>query len=69
MGGKMNISNEKVFFRSINFKLLSQMKGNSINDCDFFKVYNFCYGTVIVIARPGRQENLATPLGMSSGLF
>ena len=33
----MNILSEKIYFlHSTNFKLLIQMKANSLNNCDFF---------------------------------
>jgi hypothetical protein len=36
---KMNILHEKIdFLCKIKFKLLSQIKGNLINYCDFFKL-------------------------------
>ena len=36
--GKVNIFKKKsVFMRSIHLKLLCQIKGNSINNCDFIK--------------------------------
>lgn len=41
-GNKMNIINKKIYFlSSANFKSLSQIKGNSVTDCDL-KVRNFC---------------------------
>jgi hypothetical protein len=43
--GQKNISNEIFnFLCSTTFELLSQTKRNSANDCDFFKVHNFCCG-------------------------
>jgi collagenase-like PrtC family protease len=37
-GGKINTLNEEFdILGSTNFKLLSQTKGNSVNNCDFFK--------------------------------
>jgi hypothetical protein len=47
-GGKrdktMNILNN-IILRSTNFKLLSQNEGkNQLNDCDLFKIRNFCNG-------------------------
>ena len=37
LGDKMDILNEKFdFLHSTNFKLLSEIEGNSINNCDFF---------------------------------
>jgi hypothetical protein len=40
-GGKVNILDEKLdFLHSAHFKLLCQINGNSINDCDL--VHNFC---------------------------
>jgi hypothetical protein len=30
------------FLNPTNFKLLTQMQGNLNNNCDFFKVHNFC---------------------------
>jgi hypothetical protein len=38
MSGKMHILKEKFdFLRSTNCELLTQMKGNLINNCDIFK--------------------------------
>jgi hypothetical protein len=51
------------------FKLLGQIKRNSINDCDFFKVRNFRYGHQLWLFVPD-SKNLATPLtGQYSWLF
>jgi len=37
MGGKINTLNEEFDnLGATNFKLLSQTKGNSVNNCDFF---------------------------------
>lgn len=39
------------------FKLVSEIRETSINDCDFPKfIYNYCQGAAIVITRPGRQN-------------
>jgi hypothetical protein len=38
------------------------MKGNSINDCDFFYSSSFLSGAAAVIARPASQKTPATPL-------
>jgi len=46
---------------STNFKLLNQVKKNSIKFCDFFKVHNLVEA-VIVITCPGDQKHLAMPL-------
>jgi hypothetical protein len=61
MGGKINILNEKRkknFLCSTNFKLLSQMKGNSINKCDFLKSIH-SVEAAIVSTCPGRQKSTA----------
>ena len=43
VGGKMNILDEKKnSFLHSKFKLLRQIKGNLINNCDIFKVCNLC---------------------------
>lgn len=50
----MNTLNEEFnFLRSTNFKLLSQTKGNSINNCYFFK---------FTISVQGSQKHLAVSL-------
>jgi len=44
-GSKINILNKHPdFLLSTTFKLSSQVPGNSINNSDFFLVYNFCCG-------------------------
>jgi radical SAM protein with 4Fe4S-binding SPASM domain len=42
---KMKVKKETIeFLRQKKFKLLSQIEGNSVNDCDVCKVRNFCQG-------------------------
>ena len=38
------------------------MKGNSINNCDFFKAWNFCWGDGHCHYLPRPSKNLAMPL-------
>jgi len=39
----MNILSKKIGFQnSADCKLLNQIFGNPINNCDFLKVHNFC---------------------------
>jgi len=46
MGGKINTLNEEFdILCSTNFKLLSQTKGNSVNNCDFFKFTIYVRGS------------------------
>lgn len=47
----MNILNKKIFhfLHSTNFKVLKQMKGNSINNCDYFRVCCFCLGWPLLL--------------------
>lgn len=46
-----------MYFMSLKgFKLLSKIKANSINDCDFFLFYNFCRGAASVIIAPGARN-------------
>jgi hypothetical protein len=52
-----NISNEKFgHLQSTRFKMFSQMRRNSINDGDFLKVHDLCWGggAAIVITHPRR---------------
>jgi hypothetical protein len=52
----MNIFNENIDFqRSTNCKLLSQIKENSTNICDFFLSSKFPLRPNILITRPGRH--------------
>jgi hypothetical protein len=58
-GRKMNISYKNFdFLRSTNFKLLSPIQRNSKNNCQFFRVYNFCTCDRSLRA----PKNVATPL-------
>jgi hypothetical protein len=38
------------------FKLLSQIGGKSMNNCDFYKERPFCQGVAIVITRSEGQK-------------
>jgi hypothetical protein len=58
MYNKANILNEKSdFLCSKMFKLLNQIKGNSINKCDFFKFIIHLGGVAILIPQPGCQKS------------
>ena len=42
LGSTVSILNKETDFQNFtNLKLLSRIQGNSINNCDFFKVHNF----------------------------
>ena len=43
-GGKVNSLNQKISLHSTDFKLLRQIKVNTINNYNFFKVCNICWG-------------------------
>jgi hypothetical protein len=52
---KVNTLNKNmIFFTQQFFKTLKKITGNSISNCDFFKVYNFCFGRGENITRLGR---------------
>ena len=61
-GGKMIGGWQFDVSRSRNFKLQRQMKGNWINNCDFFYSSSFLWRVAVVLARSGSQKPLATPL-------
>jgi hypothetical protein len=64
LGIKTNTLNAKFdFVHSKDFKLDSQIQGNSINTC-VFKV-TISVGAPIVIAGPGHQKNVAMPLQLA----
>lgn len=54
-GRRMNILCKKKIFLAMNFKLLNQIKGNSINDCDFFN-FMISVREAIVITCARRQK-------------
>jgi len=49
VGGKMNIIYTRIdCLCSTNFKLLNQVKEDSIKFCDFFKVHNLVEATIVI---------------------
>jgi len=46
------------FLRSTIFKLQSQIKGNSVNYCDIFKIDIFCFGWSSMITLPKAPKTL-----------
>lgn len=52
------------FLRSTNFILLRQVNGNSITNCDFFKVHNLRQWWPLWLLAPG-VKNLAKPLSLT----
>jgi hypothetical protein len=64
----MNILNgKKNFLQCINFKGLDQIRGNSVNNFDYFIVHNFQMDGPSFFL-PGEPENLAIPLLLSRSL-
>jgi hypothetical protein len=41
-GGMKIYIKQEAFLPSTDINLQGKIKGNSINDCNFFKVHNFC---------------------------
>jgi hypothetical protein len=53
-GQQMNILNiKKLNLHSKNLKSFSQIKGNSMHDCEFLRVHNFCYRQPFLLPVPG----------------
>ena len=60
IGGKIIFQVKKCYFVcSTDFKLLTQIKGNSVNNCDFLSPY-FLLWVVIVIIHPGAKKHSYT---------
>jgi hypothetical protein len=53
---KVNTLNKNIIFIAQQFfKTLRKIKGTSISNCDFLKVYTFCFGRGENITRLGRH--------------
>jgi hypothetical protein len=55
------------FLRSQMFKLLSQIQGSLINDCDLFKVHNICWGWPLRLLALGAKKSSYVTADGSSG--
>ena len=74
-GGEINIVNLKNIFSALkNYRLFSQIKGNSTNNYYFYKVHNFWYGRLWWLLAPSTGKSSHTtvctlPLDLQAHIF
>lgn len=52
----ISVLNKNYFRRSTNVKLLTRIKGNSVNNCNFLKFVISVRATKVVVTCPGGQK-------------